>query len=107
MSKKKKLDVDKAKQLALIYKEKRHYAKQQFIEELISFQNFFGNTPIIGCELGLNRQYYRKTIKSVLKDLNYELYYYENIKPIFYNNMFSKDADDRPYSLIAFRNIRQ
>lgn len=77
MSKYKNFDVDKAAQLCIAYKKKRHYEKALLLAELISWQIFFGNTSIVGIQISLNRIYKKNTIKIVLSDLGYELMSYK------------------------------
>lgn len=63
--------IETAKQLLENYKKKRHFAKAEFINELIELQYFFGNTTILNCELLMNRLYRKRTIMSVLNDMGY------------------------------------
>jgi len=79
MSNYKNFDIDKAEKLLPVYKQKRHYAKAMLITEIISWQYFFGNASIVGVKVSLNRRYKRKTIKTVLNDLGYELTSYRNV----------------------------
>lgn len=66
-----RFDIEKANELLKVYKEKRHRSKISFLNELISYQNFFGDKSILNCDLILQKNYQLKTIKAVLSDLGY------------------------------------
>lgn len=89
----KNFNIDKAKELRLIYIKKRHYAKKNFIECLISYQHFFGNTSIVGCTLAINHNYQKRTIESVCDDLGYKLVKFSHRKMIdFSGNVYGLDT---------------
>lgn len=71
----KRFDVDKANELLTVYKKKRKFAKATFLEELIYYQNFFGNKSILNCDLLLSKKYQKRTVEAVLSDLGYSLDY--------------------------------
>lgn len=87
---KEKFNIEKAEKLRDMYHEKRHYAKERFLNELIGYQLFFGDTSIVDCNLDLCYHYQRKTAETVLKELGYTLttfvtipesYIYDSKKP--------------------------
>ena len=69
----KKFDIEKAYSLLVDYVKNNKFAKASFIAELISYQNFFGNTSIVNCKLGLSKVFRHKTVKSVLADMDYKM----------------------------------
>lgn len=69
----KNFNISRAFELKEIYKKSHHYAKERFIEELVSYQYFFGSDSIVGCKLFTNHNYQKRTVESVLNDLGYEL----------------------------------
>lgn len=74
MSNYKNFDIDEAQKLRLIYKKRRHYAKEKFLDDLISWQYFFGDkSSIVGVNISLTHCYSRKTVETALNDLNYKL----------------------------------
>lgn len=74
MSKYKIFDTDEAQRLLPVYKKKRHYAKAMLLTELISYQLFFGtHTSIVGAKLSFVHCFKKKTVETVLNDLNYKL----------------------------------
>ena len=76
MSEFKILDINKAENLCLTYKKHRHYAKERFLGDLIDFQYFFGNESIVNVNILLTTHYTKKTVQSVLADLDYKLILY-------------------------------
>ena len=86
-------NINKAQELRLIYTKKRHYAKKRFIEELISYQHFFGNHPIVGCKLSVIHNFQKRTIKAVCDDLDYELVEFGHRKILdLYGNVHRLDT---------------
>lgn len=74
MSKYEIFDIGQAQRLRMLYKKNRQEAKKNFLEELISYQYFFGNqTSIVGAKLSVVHCYRKKTVETVLNDLNYKL----------------------------------
>lgn len=70
----KRFDIEKANELLKLYKKKRHFGKISFLNELISYQYFFGDKTILDCDL-LLKNYQKRTIEAVLSDLGYILVY--------------------------------
>lgn len=74
MSNYKIFDIDEALRLKMLYKKNRQVAKEIFLCELISYQTFFGtHTSIVGAKLSLTHCFKKKTVETVLNDLNYKL----------------------------------
>ena len=69
----KKFDIEKAYSLLVDYVKNNKFAKASFIAELISYQNFFGDTSIVNCKLGLYKVFHRRTVVSVLADMKYKI----------------------------------
>lgn len=79
MSKYKIFNIDEAQRLLPVYKKKRNYAKAMLLTELISWQDFFGNSSIVGVKVSTEHRYKRKTIQTVLNDLGYILTSYRTV----------------------------
>lgn len=77
MSNYKIFDVEKAEELCIAYKKKRHYAKVKLLNSLISDQYFFGDASIVGTKVTILCICQKKTIESVLHDLGYNLTFYQ------------------------------
>lgn len=89
----KNFNIDKAQELRLIYIKKRHYAKKNFIDDLLSYQYFFGDLSIVGCTLSTTHIYQKRTIKAVCDDLGYNLVEFGHYKMIdFYGNVLKVDT---------------
>ena len=74
----KNFNIDAAHRLRLIYKKKRLYAKERLVEQLISWQYFFGTKSIIGVTICLPRYYQKRTVEIVCNDLGYTLTSFSN-----------------------------
>ena len=88
MSNYKTFDIDKARELRIVYKKKRHYAKEELVGSLITRQRINKNS-IVGIYISLNHIYKKKTIQTVLDDLGYKLTFY-------------KTANIEKYTLFSF-----
>lgn len=95
---KEKFNIEKAEALCEIYHKKRHYAKERILNELIGYQEFFGDTSIIDCKLPLCYHYQKRTAESVLKELGYDLVILETHYDE-YNFLYD---DSKSYSEIRF-----
>lgn len=69
----KNFDINKAHRLRLIYKKERLYAKAKLVEELISWQYFFGTKSIVGITICSLSNYQNRTLEIVCNDLGYTL----------------------------------
>lgn len=78
MSNYKNFDIIRAKKLRSDYKKKRNYAKEKFISKLITYQEFYSKSSIVGIELSMIECYKKNTVESVLSDLNYKLTSFSN-----------------------------
>lgn len=78
MSKYKNFDINRAEKLRSVYKKKRNYAKERFISKLITYQQFFRDSSIVGVELSTIEYYRKNTVEAVLSDLNYKLISFSN-----------------------------
>lgn len=74
----KNFNIDAAHRLRLIYKKERLYAKERLVEQLISWQYFFGTKSIVGITISLPSYYQRKTVEIVCNDLGYTLTSFSN-----------------------------
>lgn len=74
----KNFNIDKAHRLRLIYKKKRHPAKEKLVEELISLQYLFGTKSIVGITISLPSHYQKRTVEIVCNDLGYTLTSFSN-----------------------------
>lgn len=73
-------DVAKAEELLATYNsERKKSAKVKLLKELISWQIFFGETPIVGVKICLEHRYQKRTIYSVLTDLGFSNIRMKNI----------------------------
>lgn len=92
--KNKNFSIDKAQQLRLSYKQKRQYAKERVVEQLISWQYFFGTTSIIGVHISLSNYYQRRTVEAVCKDLGYKLVFFSNpVQRGLYGTTYGRGTD--------------
>ena len=67
-------NLDKALELSLKYKQEQNsYAKYKFINLLISRQNIYGDTSILGLKLSTPIYYGKNIVEDVLNDLGYTL----------------------------------
>lgn len=78
----KNFNIDKAKELCLIYHKKRHYAKEKFVKILIDYQHFFGDTSIMECNLSTPSNFQKRTVEAVCNDLGYRLVEFSHHKMI-------------------------
>lgn len=74
----KNFNIADAHRLRLIYKKERLYAKETLVEQLISWQYFFGTKSIVGVTISLPRYYQRRTVEIVCNDLGYTLTSFSN-----------------------------
>ncbi len=74
----KNFNIDAAHRLRLIYKKERLYAKERLVEQLISWQYFFGTKSIVGITISLPSYYQKKTVEIVCNDLGYTLTSFSN-----------------------------
>lgn len=90
----KNFNIDKAKELCLIYHKKRHYAKEKFVKVLIDYQHFFGNTSIVGCNLGATSNFQKRTVEAVCDDLGYKLVKFSHTRQTdLYGNTYGLDTN--------------
>lgn len=74
----KNFNIDAAHRLRLIYKAERHPAKEKLVEQLISWQYFFGTKSIVGITITLPSYYQKRTVEVVCNDLGYTLTSFSN-----------------------------
>ena len=87
-------DISKACILSDIYKKNRKVARKKFVDELISYQNFFGTLSIVGAKLSIPRLYRRSTVESVLNDLGYKLDDFNtSIQQDLYGGTYGRDTN--------------
>ncbi len=89
-----KFDISKAYHLQMSYKKSRKVAKQKLVEELISWQHFFGTTSITGVKISLPCCYRKSTVESVLNDLGYNLDYFStSIQRGLYGETYGRNTN--------------
>ncbi len=87
-------NIAKAYQLKEFYKKSRKASSQKLVEQLISWQQFFGTKSIIGVAISLPCYYRKSTVESVLNDLGYKLDYFStSIQYGLYGETFGKDTN--------------
>lgn len=69
-----KFNIDKAYELRLTYHEKRQYAKEQLISQIILWYNFREDF-IVESTISVVGHYQYRTVKAVCDDLGYNLGY--------------------------------
>lgn len=90
-------DLKTAEKLLSTYKNQP--AKADFLKELIYWQYFFGETPIVGTKISLNRRYQRQTVITVLTQLGYSNISVHNVKQYNYtNNAFTDRITEVTFS---------
>lgn len=87
-------NISKAYCLQESYKKSRKASKKKLVEELISWQHFFGTKSILGVKISLPCCYRKSTVEGVLKDLGYHLDYFStSIQRGLYGETYGRDTN--------------
>ena len=87
-------NISKAYCLQESYRKNRKESKKKLVEQLISWQHFFGTKSILGVEISLPCYYRKSTVERVLNDLGYHLDYFNtSIQRGLYGETYGRDTN--------------